>query len=126
MDDKGEMNFSKILFLHINRILTFAGVDTDMYIAAVEAFDDVLSPYHNGLDVKEAKDKYDKVIGTDDAYKGKKPMLKDAERNLARAKFKALMKVAETKNLLLTKTDRDEVWELGEILDGDEAKTKTD
>jgi len=112
MDDKGEMNFSKILFLHINRILTFAGVDADMYIAAVEAFDDVLSPYHNGLEVGDAQDKYDAVIATADEYKGKKPELKATERNLARAKFKALMKVAETKNLLLVRVDRQEKWEL--------------
>jgi len=101
MVDEGDMNFSKILFLHINRILTFAGVDADMYIAAVEAFDDVLSPYHNGLDVKIAKDKYDTVMDLNNEFKGKKQMLKEVERGLARAKFKALMKVAESKGLLI-------------------------
>jgi len=114
MDDKGEMNFSKILFLHINRILTVAATDADMYIASVEAFSDVLYPYHknNGLELGDAKKKYDAVMNLANEYKGKKMALKDAERNLARAKFRALMVIAETKNLLLTRVSRDEVWEI--------------
>jgi len=103
MDDKGEMNFSKILFLHINRILTVAATDADMYIASVEAFSDVLYPYHqnNGLDLHNAQENYDAVMNLAEEYKGKKLALKEAERNLARAKFKALMVLAEEKGLLL-------------------------
>ena len=120
-DTKGEMDFSKVIFLLLVKIHNAAGVDTDQYIALVEAFSDTMFPYHmdNGLELGDEQKKYDRIDKLDDADKEKPMMMKEASKNLARAKFRALMRLAEEKNLLLTRVSRDEVWELD---DEDEAE----
>ncbi len=115
MDDvRGEMNFSKVIFLLLVKIHNASGVDSNQYIALVESFSDTLHPYHqnNGLDLGKAQEQYDTVISLAEEYKGKKMALKDAEMNLARAKFRALMVLADSKGLLLEKVSDDETWRI--------------
>jgi len=112
---RGDINFQKVIFLHLNRILTASGMDKDQYIALVESFWDMMEPYHknNGIDLGDAKKKYDAVMNLANEYKGKKPALKDAEMNLARAKFRGLMMLAEQRGLLIEESiygeDEDEI-----------------
>jgi len=112
---RGDINFQKVIFLHLNRILTASGIDKDQYIALVESFWDMMEHYHenNGIDLGDAKKKYDAVMNLADEYKGKKQLLEEAERNLARAKFRAMMKLAEQKGFLIEESiygeDEDEV-----------------
>jgi len=115
MDEvRGEMDFSKVIFLLLIKIHNASGVDSNQYIALVETFSDTLHPYHqnNGLDLGDAQKKYDAVINLADEFKGKKAMIKEVEMSLARAKFRALMVLSESKGLLLEKVSSDETWQI--------------
>jgi len=107
--DSGDLNFSKVLFLLIIDIHKAAGINTSTYIALVEAYSDTLDSYYETLEVGDAQEKYDAVIGLANEYKGKKQAVEEVEKNLARAKFRALMKIADDMGLLF---DRESIGEI--------------
>jgi len=101
-DRPEDLNFPRILFFHINRILQMAGIDRMMFISYIDVFEDVLTPY---LD----------AVYTDKIEKHRQTLLTKMELNspfglddelsqkvlFSRAKFRELMTVAQEKNLLL-------------------------
>lgn len=111
-----DINFPKVLFLHVNRVLMCIGQD-DLYLAAVEGLEDVLSPYFD-KEYYKALDGYrkglDSMTHLDPMLGGKKQMIAKEENKVTRIKFRALMSLAERKNLLIERTDREEVWSLDE------------
>lgn len=99
-----DINFSKVLFLHINRILMMQ--EDNLFISSVGLFEDALSPYLDDLyydDLDGVRDGVVSVSNLDPSIKGKKNLLATEEMKLARLKFRALMKLAERKDLLLEK-----------------------
>ncbi len=100
-----DINFPKLLFLHINRVLQAINEPVS-YMSAIEALEDALFPY---LD-KEYTDmlvEYETDIveaeREDSHNKDKQGRIQLAKVELARAKFRGLMQTADRKGLLLDK-----------------------
>ncbi len=101
-DRPEDMNFPKILFFHINRILQISGLDRRMFISYVDVFEDVLTPYLDG-DYTDRVEKHRqsmlKEMEEASPFAGGEPL--DNKVLFSRAKFRELMSVAQEKNLLL-------------------------
>ena len=108
---KGELDFEKILFLHINRVLQ-AIYDPDIYMSAVEAFEDVLSPY---IDKNYENNLRENELSILDAEKldiqnrSRDGLINDAKIQLSRQKFRKLMMLAKKKGLLLSERGKERI-----------------
>ena len=81
----------------------------------IDIFEILLSPYLDTKYEDNMKPSFDaimKVKGLDPSMKGREEQIQAATAAMMKAKFRELMGVAERKNLLLEKTDRDEEWNL--------------
>lgn len=107
-DDKfaKEINFNKVLFFHMNR--TAMSQQQSEMDANVDIFESLLFPYIDDK-YKTEKVKADKKLKNAQMIGNE-----TAEADYTKTKFRALMALAERKNLLLEKTDRDEEWNLEE------------
>jgi hypothetical protein len=97
------INFAKVLFLHINRILM--SQDNNQFIASISLLESALCPYIDydyTIEVSGCSDGVDSVKNLDPTVR-KKYMLQQEEMNSANIKFRALMKLAERNHLLLEK-----------------------
>ena len=101
-----ELDFSKILFLQINRIMQTSIMNSEAYISAVDSLEDILTPYldddytHN---IEKFESAFKKNITNIDPMV-RQDILIDSERVAkARKKLRALMILAESKGLLLEK-----------------------
>lgn len=109
-----EINFSKVLFLHINRIL-MAADDELKVIPYINAFEHVLSPYFDDEyqdNIKIAINNFKSTALLDPLMPNRNQLVNESRISLCWIKFRALMALAERKNLLLEKTSREEVWEI--------------
>jgi len=100
---KGELDFEKILFLHINRVLQ-AIYEPVIYMSAVEAFEDVLFPYIDNGYEKELEESELSIIDAqklDKQNRSREALINDAKIQLSRQKFRQLMNLAKKKGLLL-------------------------
>ncbi len=102
-----DINFPKLLFLHINRIMQSINEPT-AYISAIEALEDVLTPYIEDssdyeTEVKKEEKTVEEANQEDGLKKDKGAKMLEAKVNLARSKFRGLMRIAEKKGLLLEK-----------------------
>jgi hypothetical protein len=102
-----DINFAKVLFLHINRILM--SVDDSMrFISNIEILEDCLFTYKDDkytADLGGKVERKDAVKALDPMFKPKGNMMAQVELEGARMKFRALMGLAERKGLLLEKED---------------------
>lgn len=111
-----DLNFSKILFLHINRILmSSGGADTNAYISYIESFDDMLTElYDESTEDKLQKvlDDYNNVTGHDITSGDE---VEQAKLTLAREKFRIIIGFIDDKGWLMERVatgyDIDEVGE---------------
>ena len=129
MTDKfdSDINFPKVLFLHINRTLQSIS-NPDLYLANIEGLEIILSPYLDGdyeNEMVKTTIKTSAIASLDPLMKSKKDMARRNEINKGSHKFRALMGAAEKKGLLLEKTSRDEIWEIPEE-EEDEEETSND
>jgi hypothetical protein len=111
-----DINFNKVVFLHVNRILMCIG-DFDLFCSAIEGLEDVLSPYFDDRYYEDLDGKRDGIRSLeqlDPSIRAKKNMIASEVMRVQRLKFRALMKLAERKNLLLEKTSDEEEWNLVE------------
>jgi len=100
---KGELDFEKILFLHINRVLQ-AIYEPVIYMSAVEAFEDVLFPYIDDnyeLQIAESELSVIEAGKLDKQNRARESLINDAKVKLSRQKFRQLMNLAKKKGLLL-------------------------
>lgn len=100
-----ELNFSKILFLHINRTLISA-IQSTLFIVNVEAFEGVLCPYIDDeyeTRLKAEMNAYKYFTFLDPMLRERDAMIDRKRLELAWQKFRALMSLAERKGLLLEK-----------------------
>ena len=109
------LNFPKVLFFHINRILQ--SPTPEQRIDNIELLEDALFPYLD-LEYKESIGNHGEemryVALLDPFMPGKGEMMGQKRTELARKKFRALMALAERKNLLLEKQSDSEEWNLPE------------
>ena len=114
-----EINFNKVLFLHINRTAQSV-VNIDIYMAYIEVLDILLSPYQDDdyqKDLARTASVSSAIASMDGMCKTKGDMTRQNQINNATHKFRALMCLAEKKNLLLGKE--------GEGIDEPDAYDKT-
>jgi hypothetical protein len=107
MTDKfdSDINFSKVLFLHINRTAQSI-INPDLYIGNVEVLEILLSPYLDGDyedNMAKTTIKTSAIAALDPLMKGKKDLVRSNTINKTSHKFRALMSAAEKKGLLLEK-----------------------
>lgn len=109
---KGELNFSKVLFLQLNRLLQSSVGYADGFIAGVESLEDTLSPYfdeeYKEL-IAEATEEFSFYVGLDPLTPNRAGLISAQRMALARKKLRFLMALANRKNLLLEKTGE---WEI--------------
>ena len=96
-DDKFDsgLNFSKVLFLHINRVAM--SNTQDMMDAGVDMLESLLCPYEDA-DYKKSLETASKNLKN-----GQMMAQKNAAADYTRLKFRELMQLAERRNLLLDK-----------------------
>lgn len=103
---EGNLDFGKVIFLHINRILMYAATDSNAFIVSIEALEDSLYTYKDEnytKDLKAPMDSYNFISGLDPLHPQKGQLMGDSRLQLARQKFRALMGLANRKNLLLAR-----------------------
>ena len=108
---KGELDFEKILFLHINRVLQ-AIYEPDIYMSAVEAFEDVLFPYIDKNYEKSLQDKEMSILDIeklDTQNRSREGLINNAKIQLSRQKFRQLMMLAKKKGLLLSERGKERI-----------------
>lgn len=112
-DDKfdSDINFPKVLFLHINRTLQSIP-NSDLLLGNIEGLEILLSAYldeNYENEVAMVTVKTDAIAALDPLMKGKKDLMRQNEINKGLHKFRALMRLAERKGLLLEKVGE---WEI--------------
>lgn len=99
MADKREfdkdINYPKVLFRHIDRILTTTVAGDRPFISGVEGLQDALSPFLDDAEIEI-------------------PAEGDTSGLVARKKLRAAMKKMDEKGLLIDKVSDDETWTLPE------------
>ena len=110
MEQQGErlsadINFPKVLFLHINRVAQSA--NEDVFAANVDMLESLLYPYIDD-DYQEAlKNPHAgmiNILNLDGSTYGKEGMVNRGKEEFIREKFRALMVLAQRRNLLIQKT----------------------
>ena len=122
-----DIDFPKVLFLHINRVAQ--SPSNDMFAANVEMLESLLCHYVDEeyfVDIKTPDREFRSVLALDGSTHGKDDMIAAKKMFLIQEKFRALMRLANRRNLLIQRTDRDEVWELGEDNDTESETTNDD
>lgn len=111
MEQEGErlsadIDFPKVLFLHINRVAQSPSDET--FSANVEMLESLLCPYFDMeyyVDLKIPEKEYRNIQSLDHATHGREQMLAQKHSVVTRDRFRALMKLANRRNLLIQKTD---------------------
>src|SRR3990172_5976855 len=97
-----DIDFPKVLFLHINRVAQ--SQNDDAFAANVEMLESLLYPYEDSeynSDLKIPQQEMRNMSNLDGATHGKEDMLSQRHAILMRQKFRALMKLAHRRNLLI-------------------------
>jgi len=111
-----DINFNKVLFLHINRT-GISIINPILFIANVEFLEILLSPYHDDQykkDIKSTSLRATAIAALDPMLKSKSGMSQKQTIENAVHNMRCLMSLAERKGFLIERVSRDEVWELPE------------
>jgi len=99
-----DINFPKVLFLHLNRISQ--SQNNDIFIANVEMLESLLCPYVDDeyfKDLKIPDKEFKNVMALDTSTSGRDELVTTKKFTLTQEKFRALMRLANRRNLLIEK-----------------------